>query len=80
MSQRTFVYLKVEHGVMGFKFYIKNVPERYGNNVFPTRDIEMVIKCLICKALFKKGENRSFHRLGFASSGNSNDSSEKTVF
>ncbi|KAJ8985536.1 hypothetical protein NQ317_019919 [Molorchus minor] len=39
----------------------------------------MVIKCLICKAPFKQGENRSFHRLGFASSGNSNDSSEKTL-
>ncbi|KAJ8980674.1 hypothetical protein NQ317_013286 [Molorchus minor] len=26
------------------------------------QDLEMVIKCLICKAPFKKGENRSFHR------------------
>ncbi|KAJ8978946.1 hypothetical protein NQ317_003007 [Molorchus minor] len=43
-------------------------------------DLEMVIKCLICKAPFKQGENRSFHRLGFASSGNSNDSSKKLYF
>ncbi|KAJ8977497.1 hypothetical protein NQ317_017115 [Molorchus minor] len=26
------------------------------------QDLEMVIKCLICKAPFKQGENRSFHR------------------
>ncbi|KAJ8974334.1 hypothetical protein NQ317_002517 [Molorchus minor] len=43
---------------------IKHFLLKAPNREYPfTKDLEMVIKCLICKAPFKKGENRSYHRI-----------------
>ncbi|KAJ8985899.1 hypothetical protein NQ317_010656 [Molorchus minor] len=37
--------------------------QQHAKNLGNMNDLEMVIKCLICKAPLKKGENRSFHRI-----------------